>query len=309
VLADFVLNAPKLAFAGAGRLGSSLAVAAQRAGYSVAAVSTRRPEHREWLKARLPAALIAGDAAEAAEAASLVFITASDSAVQAICESVSWRAGQAALHCSGALPLSALGHAMRAGAATGAIHPLQTFPRTDGHDRFRGVSFAIESGHHGLRDWLSEFAIVLGGQPFNISSEHRAAYHASAVMAAGLTAGLAALAADLWREMGVPRAAAVESLAPLLESTAASVRENGIPAAITGPFVRGDASTVAAHLDAMSRIAPATARAYAALALAHLPIAAEQGALPAAKLAAIRAILEDTLTRRGTPIPGETHDR
>jgi predicted short-subunit dehydrogenase-like oxidoreductase (DUF2520 family) len=236
-------------------------------------------DHRRWLKARLPGVRLVAFPAEAAARADIVFITTPDAAVSEVSEQISWRSGQAAVHCAGALPLSALNAAAGAGAAVGGFHPLQTFPGPDAHDRLCGVSFAIESPDSALAGWLRGFAADLGGIPFDIAPEHRAAYHASAVMVSGLAAALAGLSAQMWSQFGVPRERALSSLSPLIVSTALAVQERGLPAALTGPYVRGDAATVARHIEATQAHSPDLARAYAALALAALPIAAEQGGL------------------------------
>ena len=98
-------------------------------------------------------------------------------------------------------------------------------------------------------------------------------------MACGLTAGLTGLAADMWARFGQDRGRGLRALMPLVRGTAAAVERRGIPAALTGPYVRGDVATVKRHLDAVRAQSPDVARAYAALALATLPLAREQGGL------------------------------
>ncbi len=153
----------------------------------------------------------------------------------------------------------------------------------------------MESADPGLAGWLRQFARDLGGVPFDIKPEHRAAYHASAVMACGLIAELAGLAAGMWGQFGVPRERALASLAPLIEATAASLKEKGLPGAVTGPYVRGDVSTIAMHLKATAEQSPDVGRAYAALALAGLPIAVEQGRLTLAARRDIEEMLRQAL--------------
>ena len=296
-------RATRLAFVGAGRLGSSLAQAAARVGYSVTALSSRRPKHRAWLSERLPNARILERPAEAAAHADIVFITASDAAVPLVCGEIKWRPGMAAVHCAGALPVAALDAAARAGVPTGGFHPLQTFPDPDAYNRLAGVSFATESQDPSLAGWLRTFAQDLGGVSFEIATEHRAAYHASAVMASGLLAGLAGLAAEMWGQFGVPRDRALAHLAPLIESTAQALRERGLPGALTGPYVRGDAQTIAKHLQAMAASSPDVVRAYAAVALAQLPIAAEQGGLSPQARQEIEMALTSALRDIGGELP------
>ena len=269
----------RVAIAGAGRLGSSLARAMTAAGYNVAAASSGSAEHRTWLADRLPGTEACERPEEAATAADVVFITTPDDVIEEVCESIAWRAGQAAVHCAGVQPLAALRAAAEAGAAVGALHPVQTFADRDSGHLFAGVTFAVESDHPGLDAWLRGLALSLGGEAFGIASEHRDAYHASAVMACGLAAGLVGLAAEMWEQFGQDRERGLRALLPLVRTTVAAIERSGIPGALTGPYVRGDVTTVRRHLEAVSRQPPDVARAYASLALAALPLAREQGGL------------------------------
>ena len=264
---------------GAGRLGSSLAQAMAAAGYTVSAVSTRRPEHARWLADRMPGATVTPNAQDVAHAADAVFICADDGSIAAVCDSLQWRHGQSVIHCSGAQPLSVMAAADAEDAVIGGFHPLQTFPGPDMARRFSGIAFGIESRSAGLSGWMTKLAHDLRGETIEISEDVRATYHASAVMACGLLTGLVGLSADMWRGLGVDRKRAVELLTPLVASTVEGIGERGIPAAVTGPYVRGDVETVRMHIEATRRASTETGRAYAALALAALPYAVEQGGL------------------------------
>jgi predicted short-subunit dehydrogenase-like oxidoreductase (DUF2520 family) len=267
-------------FIGAGRLGSSMAVAMRRAGYAVTAVSSRRHEQRAWLQERLPDALVTDRPQAVADAATIIFITTPDGAIEATAASVNWRPGQAVVHCSGAVPLDALRSAEGARAFTGGIHPAQTFPSRDAAESFRGIPFGIEAAEPHLESWLDRLAQDLGGSPVFINAGMRSAYHASVVMACGLIAGMTGLAAEVWASTGaLNRGEAVRSLSPIVSSTARWIGEKGLPAAMTGPYVRGDEETVARHIEAVSAVSPEIGAAYAAVALASLGIAREQGGL------------------------------
>ena len=225
------------------------------------------------------------------ELATVIFITGPDSAIEEICAGIKWRDDQAVLHCAGVLPVSALKSAAASGASTGGFHPLQTFPSPESSDRLKGVSFAIEAENSDLLRWLETLAADLGGSSIEIEAGQRAAYHASAVMACGLFAGLIGLAAEMWESLGVDRDDALERLIPMVRSTVDSLDEQGLPSAITGPFVRGDVETIKSHLDAAHRNSPETGRAYAALALASLHIAREQGGLSDDDFEQIKSLL------------------
>jgi predicted short-subunit dehydrogenase-like oxidoreductase (DUF2520 family) len=281
---------------GAGRLGSSLAIALKSIGYEISVVSSRREDHRSWLSQRLPGVATTADPQTVADAADIVVIATSDGAIGSVCESVEWRAGQAVVHLSGALPVETLHHASECGAVIGGIHPLQTFPSPEASNAFSGITFAVESPNSNLAAWLNSVAKDLGGNPILITADQRAAYHTAAVMACGLLASLTGLAAEVWASRGgVSRAEAVAALIPLVKTTANWMGQNGLPQALTGPYVRGDITTVRAHVAASSGVSEEHGAAYAALALAGLHIAGEQGGLTSEAQDTIRQILETAL--------------
>ncbi len=297
--AEFTLPAT-IGVIGAGRLGSSLARGMAAAGYTVTAASTRRPDHARWLADRMPGAAVTDNAQEVADAADAVFICVDDGSIAAVCDSLRWKHGQSVMHCSGAQPLSVMAAADTQGAVTGGFHPLQTFPGPDMARRFSGIAFGIESRSVCLRDWMQRLAHDLGGETIEISEDVRATYHASAVMACGLLTGLVGLSADMWRSLGVDRQRAVELLTPLVTSTVEGIGVRGIPAAITGPYVRGDVETVQMHIEATSQASAETGRAYAALALAALPYAVEQGGLGESARSQIESFLKQAVGEAGT---------
>ncbi len=291
------LSGARIGFIGAGKLGSSLAIAMQQAEYPVVSLSTRRPDHRDWLQQRIPGASIHTNPQKVVDESEIVFVTASDAAISSVARSINWRPGQAAIHCSGAVPVEVLELAETAGARIGGFHPLQTFPRADSCEQLSGVTFGIEAASEELRLWLNELAARLGGSSYQLTAEQRPAYHASAVMACGLLAGLTGLAAEVWAsaDSTINRSQAVAALAPLVKTTANSVGENGLPNALTGPYVRGDIETIQKHVSVAASISNEIGAAYSALALAALHIAAEQGGLQADAAQKIKKLLTSAL--------------
>lgn len=285
-----------LGFIDAGRLGGSLAEALHRLGRRVVAVSRRDAGRAGALARRLGGEALAGDDPQAVvTAADIVFITSVDDLLASRARELTFRPGQWVLHCSGATPVSALTPAEEAGASIGGFHPLQTFPDDRGAERFAGVTFGVEARDPRLLRWLQDTASSLGGRSVRLDEERRPLYHASAVMAGPLVSALTGLAAELWAGLGQDRASGVEALAPLLLATARHVGELGIPDAMTGPYVRGDLAPVRAHLNALSRGDPEVLRAYASLAAAQLPIAAERGNIPDQRMRDLRRLLEAAL--------------
>ena len=147
-----------------------------------------------------------------------------------------------------------------------------------------------------FREWLCGIAASFDGRVVHLAGDaDRAAYHAAAVMACGLLAGWTGLAADMWGALGISREEALRHMSPMIESTVGSISQLGIPGAMSGPFVRGDVNTVKAHLEAADRAGADVGRAYAALALAQLPLAAAKGNLDADVVDELTCILTQHL--------------
>ena len=285
----------KIGIIGCGRVGSSLAFADFPNG-DLVAVSSRSPQRRDWLAQRLDGIAVSDSASEVAELADVVFITTSDAAIQTVCDNIEWRPNHGVIHCSGVLPLDTLVSAKRAGASVAGFHPLQTFPSSGQPERLTQISYAIDCQDDDLSQWLWGLALSLDSEPFNIEGDTaHAIYHASAVLACGLLAGLVGISAELWEEAGIERSKALKLMSPMLRSTIEAIGEDGLPGAISGPYVRGDVATIQKHLRATADVNRETSRAYAALALAQLHIANEKGNLGREVISEMKQVLSEHL--------------
>lgn len=244
---------PTLAFVGAGRAGNALARAAHEAGYEVAAVASRTPEHAARLAEAVGAAHVETPV-RAARAADVTFLTVPDAAVTRVAATIAASGmalgGRALVHCSGAHPANAINVARQVAAKVGAVHPLQALTADSSPRVLCGTFFSVEADE-GLAPVLNRMVTDLGGVPFAAPGGDRALYHAAAVLAGNAPLALLARAAGLLETAGVDRAIATEALATLLEGAAGNVRRLGAQAALTGPVVRDDADTVARHLRAL----------------------------------------------------------
>ncbi|MDA1258646.1 MAG: NAD(P)-binding domain-containing protein, partial [Chloroflexi bacterium] len=110
-----------IGFVGAGRLGASLAAALHGAGYRVAAVSSSSASSCEAFAERVPGCAPVEGPQDVADIADAVFITTPDADVSLVAQSIIWRTGQAAIHCSGVLPLADLATASDSGALAGGL--------------------------------------------------------------------------------------------------------------------------------------------------------------------------------------------
>ena len=242
-------DGPRLGFVGAGRLASVLAVKLSEAGYAVAGVSSRKMSSAESLAERLPGCAALASVEELAEAAELVFITVPDDAIAAVAASVPWRAGLAAVHCSGSMELEVLAPAIE----RGGFHPLQTFATPD--TELTGVTVAIEASG-GLLEVLQEMALRLGCLPLRLPDGGRPLYHAAGAFGHNYIVTLFAQAVRLWRMLGYSEAQALQALLPLAKTSLINIERLGVAQALTGPIVRGDAGTIRRHLRALESNAP-----------------------------------------------------
>ena len=273
-------DAVTIGFVGAGVLGSGLALALSAAGWRVTAIASRSHSSADRAASLIDGCEALGGAQEVADACDLVFITTPDSVIAEVCRTVTWRQGQGVAHCCGAASTELLDAAANAGAAVGAMHPFQTFAAIDGPEqaaeRLNGVTFAIAA-----TGWLAEFmpnlATSLGGKGIEIPSGMRPLYHASAVLSCGYLSTLMDAAVGLWTSMGFTEEDGVRAAVPLARATIEAVERQGPVNAVTGPVVRGDAETIAAHLELLSQHAAHLLPLYRQLTESSFPLARAKG--------------------------------
>jgi predicted short-subunit dehydrogenase-like oxidoreductase (DUF2520 family) len=243
------LSAAKpLVVVGRGRVGGSLAKAAELSGIDV------RLAGRD----------------EAVDGAGAVLLCVPDDAIAEVCARVTEGSPELVGHVSGASTLDVLAAARDSGASTFSLHPLQTF--ADGETAVSGTPAVIAGSDQEAISFARSLAEALGMRPFEVPEESRAAYHAAAAMASNLLIALEESAAELVERLGIEDAR--ELLAPLVLRTAANWAERG-PAALTGPIARGDRATVERHRAALAETAPELLPVYDALAARAEAIAGE----------------------------------
>jgi predicted short-subunit dehydrogenase-like oxidoreductase (DUF2520 family) len=235
------LSAP-LSVVGRGRVGRSLAAAAERAG--------------------IDATLISHEHVASVSDGTAVLLCVPDDEIAATAERFAAAAPSLVGHTSGATGLGALAAATEHGAGSFSVHPLQTF--ADGETPVEGMPAAIAGSTEHSAAYARALAEALGMRPFEVPEEHRAAYHAAAAIASNLLVALEESAAELLARIGIDDGR--ELLTPLVLSTAANWAERG-PAALTGPIARGDHATVQGHRVALAENAPELVRLYDALAM------------------------------------------
>jgi predicted short-subunit dehydrogenase-like oxidoreductase (DUF2520 family) len=251
---------------GAGRVGTALAVALRRAGHRIAGASAVSDVSRRRIEKFLPGVPVL-QPAEVITAADLVLLTVPDDALGALVAGLAVTgaplAGRMLLHASGRHGLGVLEPAVRLGALPLAVHPVMTFTgRPDDVDRLAGISFGVTAPEV-LRPAAEVLVMEMGGEPVFIAEPDRALYHAALAGAANHLVTQVVQAQDLLALAGVRQPARM--LAPLLSAALDNALRLG-DAALTGPVARGDAETVADHLQALRAHAPEALPAYLAMA-------------------------------------------
>ena len=202
----------------------------------------------------------------------LVCIATPDGAIAETCRSLAPRLDEnvAVVHFSGATSVHALDSAPGPKAC---VHPVQTVWPDRGPGQLEGAHAAVTG------DWETgvRLARELGLEPFPLADDMKVVYHAAMVFASNYLVTITRTAVELLERTGLDRDLALRVLAPLQHRTVEVAGEGP-----TGPLARGDAETVAAHLEA---VGPEIASLYRALGRATLPLVDPRSA------AAVRELL------------------
>ncbi|MEE1619119.1 Rossmann-like and DUF2520 domain-containing protein [Brachybacterium sp. J153] len=205
--------------------------------------------------------------------------------------------GQLVVHTSGRYGTEVLAPLAEAGCAPLALHPAMTFTGTSADlPRLVGCPMAVTAAEEFL-PVAAALVVELGGEAVVILEGDRPTYHAALAHAANHLVVLVDQSREVLRRLGIDDPGAY--LRPLLEAALDESLRRG-SRALTGPVIRGDAGTVAAHLAALEDLDataadPGTAdlgATYRALALAALA----RATLAPGDRDAIRALLAESTT-------------
>ncbi len=246
---------------GVGRAGSALGAALARAGHPVIAAHAVSERSRDRAAAVLPdAELVAVE--EVVARTELVLLAVPDDALPALAQQLPFTPGQFVVHCSGRYGVAVLDPAAQRGALPLALHPAMTLTGTSlDVERLSGTPFGVTSAEP-LRMAAEALVVEMGGEPIWIPEAARTLYHAALAHSANHLITLVASAIEMLEGAGVENGARL--LSPLLQASLDNALRMGYPA-LTGPVVRGDASTVAAHIEVLAQD-PQVQAAYIALA-------------------------------------------
>jgi predicted short-subunit dehydrogenase-like oxidoreductase (DUF2520 family) len=281
----------KVGIISAGRVGTALGVALERADHVVVACSAISHASRQRAQRRLPdtPVVVPPDVAASAE---LLLLAVPDSElaglVSGLAATSAVRPGTIVAHTSGANGVGILAP-LTPHCIPLAIHPAMTFTGSDEDiSRLPDTCFGITAADDVGYAIGQSLVLEMGGEPFCVREDARVLYHAAlahagnhivAVLADALEALRAALrGSELLGQQTIddqPGGIAERIIGPLARAALENTLQRG-QAALTGPVARGDAAAVAEHLAALDRVDPELANAYRVNALrtaqrAHAP--------------------------------------
>ena len=251
---------------GAGRVGAVLGAALAAAGHRVVGASAVSARSLDRVEVLLGGAEVLAPQDVLARA-DLVLLTVPDDALPDVASGLAAagavRAGQLVVHCSGRYGVGVLDPVTRAGALPLALHPAMTFTGTTVDlARLSGCAFGV-TAPAALAPIAEALVVEMGGEPQHVAEAMRPLYHAALATASNHLVTLAAESIDLLRRCGLDDPA--RFLGPLMGASLDNALRSG-DGALTGPVARGDAGTVAAHVEQLAAVGSTSVAAYVAMA-------------------------------------------
>src|SRR5216683_1824907 len=268
---------------GAGRVGRALGRRLHELGWSVGAVTGRSKSTARAAVRVIGAGQPLDDPTCQVLNSRVVLITIPDSAIEGVAKNLArlggheWF-GKIVLHTSGALDSSVLQPLAELGAATGSMHPMQTFSNQNIPDLAKCI-FGIDGCPAALQV-ARKMIHQMDGVAVRLSGANKAAYHAAGSFACVYVLALMETATRLLMTQGFKRRQAMRALLPLARQTLDNFESVGPLAAWTGPLSRGDFSTIERHVKALVDFEPEYLEAYKTLSrLTAEVLAAQPGAM------------------------------
>ncbi len=278
---------------GAGRVGSAIAWHCKRLGYEIVGVADKVPAQAWVVYGLLKTPYRRLRSSQVAARSDVLFLTTPDRVIEPVFVAIRrWlKRGTIVVHCSGVEGVGVFKRAAEHRLETLALHPIQSFPsHVEAIQSLPGCFCALEGTGPGLR-FGRRLVKQLRGGCVVIAGKDRPLYHAMCVFASNFQNALLESAESLAVKLGISRRRSVQMFGPLARTVVENAIEHGAVPSLTGPVQRGDALTVARHLEALEQRAPELAPVYRVMSLRLLRMARKQG-LSAAATGRVRKVLE-----------------
>lgn len=263
----------------AGRVGSALGAALERAGHIVVAAAAVSAESIARVRDRLPETAILPTLDVAAKSELLILAVPDvelPGLVKGLAASDVSFASRIVLHTSGAQGIAVLAPLAEQGAICLAVHPAMTFTGHEADtDRLATACFGVTAADEIGFAIAQSLVLEIGGEPVHVPETSRTLYHAALAHGSNhlvtlvndaVTALSHALNGQGLLDQDSADGAPQRILAPLLTAALENALRYG-DAALTGPVARGDTAAVAAHLKVLAHDDERIAAGYRALSL------------------------------------------
>ncbi|ALD21788.1 Rossmann-like and DUF2520 domain-containing protein [Hymenobacter sp. DG25A] len=232
---------------GAGKVAAQLVPALAQAGWELAGVWSRTPAHAAAVAATVPGtpALSSLDFTLLPPAA-VYLLAVPDAAIPVVLQQARFPAGSVVAHTSGTVPLAVF--AAYPSLRGGVLYPLQTF--SPGRSiNWAHVPLCIEAAEPAAEALLLALGRSLSPQRTQlVATPQRQAIHIAAVFACNFTNHLLGISHQLLAEAGLP----LLLLEPLVRETMDKALSHAPFSVQTGPAIRHDEPTLAAHRAALA---------------------------------------------------------
>lgn len=237
---------------------------------------------------------------EAIRRADLCLLTVKDSEIQSLCESHSnkFKTGSVVAHCSGTLDSEILASAKQhSGALICSMHPLNTFPThkaaIDTLDNPQHNTYLYTEGDQKALDICDPLFSDLGFNSVRISRDAKPLYHAACVFASNYLVSLIDASLATAEAAGIDREQFTRSIMPLAQATLSNIEQIGSVGALSGPIARGDADTVATHIEMLSNLDPSLHASYLNLGRRTLEVAIAKADLSESSIQKLKQALRN----------------
>jgi len=280
---------------GCGRAAGSLAsLWIQSGAANIGCVLNRSPGSSIEAVARLGAGRSVGSLKDM-QPADVWVIGTGDHQIASVAESMAAldiRLGDALVfHLAGRFGLEVLAPLADGSTRLAALHPVRSLTHARlSLDDFSETACVAEGGPAALAA-LQPLITSIGGTWLPVAEIDRGLYHASVAIISNITKAVAWKAQKWQTRAGLPEDTAAAVTHQLLSSTMEDLFRSGARQSITGPVVRGDSSTIEAHLAALRESHPDDVEVYRVLARTVLELAQERGDLDETTLARFNVLL------------------
>jgi predicted short-subunit dehydrogenase-like oxidoreductase (DUF2520 family) len=296
---------PTIAIIGPGKVGTSLAILASKAGYAVAAIGGRNYSKCVEAAQRVNQAsrvhgnkTKAASITEAAGSAELVFLTVNDDAIGELCQNLAknkhFKPGTIVAHVSGTLSSDVLSAAKNT-CSVASAHPLQTFATVESAEKTMPGTYWFLEGDLKAVSVIKALVFAIGGKPneTTFNQKQKALYHAATVTASNYLVALIDTALSIMAEASISRDIALLALAPLITTTVHNTVQLGPSEALTGPIARGDIETVKNHLQVLVGASEDLAEIYRTMGRKTVQLALDRGSIDKQQAGALFSILSN----------------